>query len=122
MKTDENSNGKELLENIKEYLKQAKKSENEKCYNVAVTLYFKALAITSDLFILRKEGFIPSNHNERFRILETKYPFVYDILDKVFPLYQRSYRTKLTKEHVNILKNDIKTIAKYSGIEINKES
>lgn len=45
-----------LLENAKEYMKEAKQSKLNKSYNSAVTLYFKAIAVLSDLFILQKEG------------------------------------------------------------------
>jgi len=107
-----------LEENIKEYVKEAKKAKKDLAYNTATTLYFKALAVLVDLFILRKEGFIPSNHNERFRILESKYPLLYKILDKDFPIYQRSYKLKLTKEHVEVLENDFKKIAEFAGIKL----
>ncbi len=107
----------ELIENIKEYLTSAEKLENS--YNVAVTLYFKAIAVLIDLYIFEKEGYIPSNHNARFRLLEEKYGFLYDILDKDFPVYQRSYRIKLTKEHVGVLKNDFKKVLEFTGIKIN---
>jgi len=91
---------KEILkQNIKEYLKEAEKAEKDFSYNSAATLYFKALAVLIDLFILEKEGFIPNNHNERFRLLELKYPLIYIILDKDFPIYQQSYRLKLDKKH-----------------------
>jgi len=109
---------KELLENIKEYLKKAKEAEKDNSYNVAVTLYFKAIAVLVDLFIFKKEGFIPSNHNERFRLLEIKYPTLYNILDKDFPIYQHSYRIKLTKEHAKIFENDFKKIVKSTGIKL----
>ncbi len=109
---------KELLETIREYFKKAEEAKRDHSYNVAVTLYFKAIAVLIDLYILKKEGFIPSNHNERFRLLELKYPLVYKILDKDFPVYQRSYRIKLTKEHSIILENDFKTIVKFTAIKI----
>jgi len=110
---------KEILEeNIKEYLKEAKKAKKNLAYNSAVTLLFKALAVLVDLFILKKEGFIPSNHSERFRLLESKHQLLYKILDKDFPVYQRSYRLKLTKKHVEVFENDFKTVAKFTGIKL----
>ena len=109
---------KDLLDNINDYLKQAKKARGESA-NVAFTLYFKALAILTDLFILKKEGFIPSNHSEKFRLLENKYPFLYQIMDKNFPVYQRSYSTKLSKEHINLIEDDIEKSIKFTGIKIN---
>ena len=109
---------KDLFDNIKEYKQKAEDASREGSYNVAATLFFKAIAILIDLFILQKEGNIPINHNERFRILEIKYPLLYKILDKDFPLYQQSYRTKLTKKYVDILKNDLQEVIKFTGIKI----
>jgi len=103
---------KELKENIKEFYESALQSEKEKKFNVAVTLYFKTIAVLTDLYILQKEGKIPSNHSERFRILESKYPEIYKIIDKDFPFYQDSYRIKLNKEVCEVLKNDAKQLIK----------
>ena len=111
-------NEKLLLENAREFLKEAKKSVDHKSYNSAVTLYFKALAVLIDLFILKKEGFIPSNHNNRFRLLEIKYPLLYKILDKDFPVYQQSYKLKLNKDYVKIFEDDIKKIIEFTGIKL----
>jgi hypothetical protein len=100
----------ELKENIKEFYDSAVKSEKEKKYNVAVTLYFKALAVLADLYIFEKQGKVPSNHSDRFRILESNYPDIYRLLDKNFPFYQDSYRIKLNKEICGVLKNDAKKL------------
>jgi len=107
-----------LLENVNEFLKEAKKSVEDQSYNSAVTLYFKAIAVLVDLFIFKKESFIPTNHKNRFRILETKYPLLYKILDKDFPVYQQSYRLKLNKDYVKVFEDDIKEIIKFTGIKL----
>lgn len=103
---------KELIENINEFYTSAIKAEQENKYNVAVTLFFKALAVLADLNILKKEGKIPSSHSERFRILELKYPDIYNLLDKNFSFYQDSYRIKLNKEICEVLKNDTEQLIK----------
>ena len=97
---------KELKENIKEFFESAVKEEREGKFNVAVTLYFKALAVLADLYIFRKDGNTPSSHSERFRILEVKYPEIYKLLDKNFSFYQDSYRTKINKDVCEVLKKD----------------
>jgi len=107
-----------LIENIKEFIRNAKKSKEEKSYNSSVTLYFKAISVITDLFIYLKEGFIPSNHSNRFRILETKYPELYNILDKSFPVYQQSYSLKMGIEQVEELENDTKRILEITKIDI----
>lgn len=107
-----------LLENAREFLQEAKDAENNRSYNSAVTLYFKAIAVLVDLFILDKEGFIPSNHTERFRLLERKYLFLYRIMDKDFPIYQRSYRLRLGKGYVEVLRKDVEKVIRFTKIEI----
>jgi hypothetical protein len=107
-----------LEQNAKEYYKNGVEAEKKEEYNSAVTLFFKAIASLSDLFILVKEDKMPSNHNERFRILELKYPEIYRINDKDFPFYQDSYRSRLTGEVSEMLKNDAKRIFELLNIRI----
>lgn len=76
-----------LIKNIKEYYQNALNTEKNKQYNSAVTLFFKTLSSLCDLFILIKEGHMPTSHTERFRILQTKYPKICTIIDKDFPYY-----------------------------------
>lgn len=106
-----------LLENINEFTKKAKEAKEDSAFNTAVTLYFKAIAVLIDLFLLRKEGVIPSNHTSRFRLLESKYPLLYSILDKDFPVYQQSYKLKLGKEYAEVLENDLQKIIKFTQIK-----
>ncbi|MCK5022567.1 MAG: hypothetical protein KAS04_00195, partial [Candidatus Aenigmarchaeota archaeon] len=108
-----------LIENANEFMGKAKGAEKDNAYNSAVTLYFKAIAVLIDLFILEKEGFIPSNHNERFRLLEKKYPLLYKIMDKDFPIYQRSYRLRLDEEYAEVLRKDVEKVIGFTGTEIN---
>ena len=67
----------DLRENVEEFLKEGKRALKDQSYNSAVTLFFKAIAVMADLHLLKKEGFIPSNHTHRFRILEEKYKDIY---------------------------------------------
>jgi hypothetical protein len=107
-----------LIENVKEYYRNALLAETKKEYNTAVTLYFKAISALCDLYILAKEGKIPSNHTERFRILEQKYKEIYKIIDKDFPFYQDSYKARLTKEVSSMLKDDTRKLSEVLGIRI----
>ncbi|HLC57490.1 MAG TPA: hypothetical protein VJH95_02880 [Candidatus Nanoarchaeia archaeon] len=109
-----------LLQNIQEFVREAQKAKLDGAYNSATTLFFKALAVSVDFFILKKEGFIPSNHTERFRILKEKYPFLYKIMDKDFPIYQDSYRLKISKQIVEVLEKDVQTTSQMAGIKDNK--
>lgn len=106
--------GKEgiLRDNVAEYLESAEQALKEKKYNAAATLFFKAICAAVDLFLLKEEGIVPSSHADRFRTVQQSYPWVYDILDRDFPLYQDSYTKKMNFEAVEVLKEDAKTIAK----------
>ena len=107
-----------FIENAKEYYRNAIDAENKREYNTSVTLYFKTISALCDIYIFIKERKLPSNHTERFRILESKYPEIYKIIDKNFPFYQDSYRTKLTKEISLMFKNDTKRLFEILGIRI----
>jgi len=107
-----------LLDNVNEFIKEAREAALNKSYNSSVTLYFKAIAVLCDIFILEKEKQIPKSHVERFQILKEKYPKLYKIIDKLFPLYQNSYRIKLNKKYVEIFENDIKQIIEITKTKI----
>ncbi|HRZ85587.1 MAG TPA: hypothetical protein P5277_02295 [Candidatus Paceibacterota bacterium] len=106
-----------LVNNIQEFYRNAIQTEEKGDYNTSVTLFFKALAVLGDLFILRNEGKIPNNHTERFRILEEKYTDIYEILDKDFLFYQNSYRLKLNKENCEVLKKDVEQLLRILNIK-----
>ena len=104
-----------LAKNIKEFYAEANNALQRRSYNSATSLFFKALAVMADWLILRREGFIPKSHADRFRILEERYPDVYEVLDRDFPAYQDSYSIILTKETAEVLKDDVKNIAEKAG-------
>lgn len=99
-----------------EYYEVAKSLKNKP--NSTVILYFKALVALTDLFILQQTGETPSNHNKRFQITKTKYPEVYDLLDKDFPFYQDSYNQVMSQELAEVIKEDVQTMAKKTNIEL----
>ncbi|MBI2522798.1 hypothetical protein HYW19_00240 [Candidatus Woesearchaeota archaeon] len=108
--------GKEqiLKENFSEYMELAEHAFRAKKYNSAVTLFFKAISAATDLFVLKREGFVPSSHTNRFRIVQEKYPEIYDILDKDFPFYQDNYTKKMSKDAVEVLREDAQRVKKLS--------
>lgn len=101
-----------LTENLNEYYDLAQESLNKKKYNSAATLFFKAICAAVDLLILKREGVVPSSHSERFRIIQSKYPIIYQIIDRDFPFYQDSYTQKINLEAVELLQQDAKRIRK----------
>ena len=101
-----------LEENYNEYFESAERAFSEKKFNVASILYFKAICVGIDIFILKKEKFVPTSHTNRFRIIQDKYPLLYNIVDKDFPFYQDSYTKKLNHETAEVLRNDARGIKK----------
>ena len=109
-----------MAENVREFVQEARKAKAGGSLNSAATLFFKALAVSVDVFILKREGFIPSNHTERFRLLKMKYPELYRIMDKDFPIYQDSYRLKVPEQLVEVLEQDVAHAAAVAGVEIGR--
>ena len=107
-----------LIANAREYAKNALEAYKRKEFNTCVTLFFKTISALSDLYIFRKEGITPSSNKNRFRILESKYPQIYEIIDKDFPFYQDSYKAKLDKETSDILYEDVEKLSKILNIEL----
>lgn len=105
-----------LKENFFEYYNLGLSTFEDKKYNSATTLFFKAIIALCDIYILRKEGRIPTSHADRFRLAEEKFGEIYLIIDRDFPFYQDSYTKKLDKEAAELIKNDIEKIRKILGI------
>ena len=109
---------KALTTNAKEYFKNALEAQKRNEFNTSVTLFFKTLSALGDLNILIHEGEMPTSHSQRFRILQQKYKKFYFILDKNFPFYQESYRTKLNKETSLMFEEDARELFKILNISI----
>ena len=92
-----------LRENFKEYLDYAERAFQEKKYNPALTLFFKAICAGVDLFIFLQTGEVPSSHTHRFRTTQERYPLIYELLDRDFPFYQESYTHRMNKEAVGVI-------------------
>ncbi len=60
---------------------------------------------------------IPDNHTERFRIMEAHFQPFYVILNKMFPVYQQTYRSDISEEQLEALKNGLQKIKGLAGLE-----
>lgn len=109
----------EILEkSAREYFNSAEDEIKKQRYNSAVVLYFKSLVALIDLYIFQNTKDTPSSHTERFRIVQSKFPDIYNILDKDFPFYQDSYIQIMTKELAEVIKNDAKFVAEKTKIKL----
>jgi hypothetical protein len=107
-----------LIKNIIEFYNEANQALLNNSLNSAATLFFKALVVSVDYFIYKNKQIIPKNHSERFIILKHEYLDLYELLDKDFPLYQKTYSLRAKKEEVIILKNDAKNLIEKLDIKI----
>ena len=99
-----------LKEGFKEFLDGAIDEEKKSRFKLAVTAYFKTITQICDLIILRKKGYAPKSHAERFRLLEKEFAVIYGSVDRIFKTYQDTYSIPLTKESCKIIKDEIKNI------------
>ena len=99
---------KEIIEkNFKEYFEIAEYSFNKKKFNTAVTLYYKALVELCDLELLRKLNKIGANHTERFELLRTISPSLYNLASKLFRFYRDSYSKDISETIASLVKKEV---------------
>jgi len=109
---EEISTKREILEKTaREYFNSVEDEFKKERYNSSLVLFFKSLIALVDLYIFQKLGETPSSHNERFRITKENFPEIYEIIDKDFPFYQDSYNILMSKELVEVIKEDVKKLA-----------
>ena len=106
-----------LKQGFEEFMYGGFDEENKNRYKLAVTAYFKAITQICDLIILRKRGFAPSNHAERFRMLEKDFHIIYKSVDGIFKIYQDTYSMPINKESCDIIRDEIKKIIRNGNIE-----
>lgn len=105
-----------LRDNTKMFLKSAKMVYGAHDFTSATILYFKALFSILDLIILTSTGRTPKDHSERFRILESRFPKLYALLDLLYPTYRDTYTIQISKEICDRVKENVERIAKEKGI------
>src|SRR3989338_7966226 len=98
----------EILGNVKVFLGSADKLYKDKDYTSSSVLYCKCLFAVLDYILLNSGLGTPKDHNERFRILQSRFPSLYIILDKIFPIYQKTYSTSVDKETCDFIVGYVK--------------
>ncbi len=90
-----------IKQGIKEFILSGVMAESKGLLISACDNYFKALIHAIDLSLFEKIGKVPDSHTERFRILEKENKELYSLVDSLFLLYRKSYRSSVTKEEFN---------------------
>ena len=99
---------KEIIKkNFAEYLEVADYSFNNRKFNTAVTLYYKALVELCDFELLNKTNKIGANHTERFDLIKINSPMLYSIASKLFRYYRDSYNKQMTETIARIIKENV---------------
>ncbi len=106
-----------IMQGIKEFLIMGKAAEDKGLLIAATDNYFKALLHAIDCYLLNKLGKIPDNHTERFRVLEVENIELYNIIDELFRFYVKSYRSTISKEEFNKVKNGLKKTLKLTNLK-----
>jgi len=96
-----------IKKNFREYFEIAEYSFIKKKFNVAVTLYYKALVELCDLELLRKLNKIGINHSERFYLLKKASPSLYNLSSKLFRFYRDSYSKEITETIAKLVKEEV---------------
>ena len=106
-----------IKQGIKEFMLSGGMAETKGLLISACDNYFKALIHAIDLSLFEKIGKIPDSHTERFRILEKENKELYNLVDSLFNLYRKSYRSSVTKEEFNKIKNGLKKTLELTRLE-----
>lgn len=83
--------------------------------------YFKALFAVDDLALQEKLKHAPNDHNERFQMLKSHIPALYEITDRLFSTYRRTYTRELSKEELQIVREKVMEAFKNGAIDIPTE-
>ena len=117
---------KVLIESLMEFLESAHDDESKGRVKSAITMYFKTIVESCDFLIFDKILKVPSNHNERFRVLEKYFPEIYKDVDYLFGIYRKTYSKKVDKEDLTQVKDGTNKIIEKTEIgryisELSKE-
>lgn len=102
---------------IKEFILSGAISEKRGLFISASDNYFKALIHAIDLSLFEKIGKIPDSHTERFRVLEKENKELYSLVDSLFNVYTKSYRSSVSKEELDRIKNGLKKTLEITKLE-----
>ena len=101
-----------IKSNFGEYFEFAELAFKASKFNVAVTLYYKALVELCDLALLLAVGKIGSNHAERFDLLQAHKPELYRTASKLFNFYRDSYNKNISKAIAGQVKENVERAKK----------
>ena len=93
-------------------------AENLNMPSESATNFFKSLFAVDDSALLEKINYKPKDHSDRFNMLKKNLPELYDITDRLFSIYRRTYIQDLEKEETNLVKKRVMEAFKNAKIPI----
>lgn len=102
----------ELKKTIVEELSGASSEYSNGRYKNASILFSKAIFAMCDYAIVSRGLRPPSNHEERFRILERHLPVVYPLVDRLFKRYTDTYLSPSDRATCEAIMNAVKKLGK----------
>ena len=97
----------DLKANVEEYFQSAELLFKGGLNNAAFMMYFKALVAITDYVLWRDLRVLPNNHSERFRIVKSRYPDLYNVLNYYFPYYRDTYTKRVDNRVLVAIRNDV---------------
>lgn len=107
----------DLLANALDFWNSANDDIAKKRYNPAVASLYKSLSCLCDLVLYRKIRILPSDHTNRFSLLNMHSPILYKIASSLFNLYIKSYDFRVSKEQVQQMRKGVVDVAKIASVE-----
>jgi len=104
-----------LITKAKNYFILGRMAEKINMLAESAANYFKALSAVNDC-MLGKFGLKPRDYVERFNMLKKNIPLFYEITDKLFITYRRTYSEDLSREEAANLRNNVMEAFKNAGI------
>jgi len=106
-----------LSEKAINYFMLAKIAEQLGMNSEAAANYFKALSAINDQ-ILGSIGLKAKDHSERFLMLKQNFPSFYELTDRLFSVYRRTYTGEIKKEEVALLRKNVEEAFKNAKISL----
>ena len=104
-------------EQIKIFKKSADAVYSSGDYTSATILYFKTWFAINDYVLLKRLGYSPKDHTERFKILKREIPEDYNDLDLEFSTYRDTYLKIISKDTCDSIKRLVENAIKKYKIE-----
>ena len=102
----------------KNYFILGRIAENLNMPSESATNFFKALFAVDDVVLLDKINDKPKDHSERFKMLKENVPELYNITDRLFSIYRRTYTQDLEKEETSLVKKRVMEAFKNAKIRV----